>query len=608
MPRFFAFNRLAAQGVLALGMLAVSPFVFAGGNVDVGGPIDTLPGSGGNSGGYLDDSEVDTAAIVAQCGWTGRLPRSQPFDRGGALSSGWQSLNINQFQWNRSFSHSSYRNAMCEMFLLEQVRRDANGLSKFRDRCESIREDLLSELGNDDSGQSNIGNFSASQAFFGGSSGGGSAFDGSSSQCDDADVASGNTRFACRVLTLRDIESSPNTLKDYAKKIMADCKKAGADMRRRMTQSEYNSYASSGVHYMGGMCGGVGGGVVVLQQQNKWYDTLANTALGLTKVIAPMWVMNDANKRANQTAQMALKFNKELGFPSGQYSGTGVGMGMGYGYGGGGFGYTGHGGACPFGYCGGNGGVIVGGGLYGPGAGYGYGNGVLGGTCGVPPYAPWSGAYGGCGSSVGYNGGVSGNPWLTGGAAGRYPGSVFTGGTPGFYNGAGFGATGNTFGMPGALGTLNGGNGWGGVGANMGQWGPGGTYGQTAFYGSGANPYYTQQANLMQQQMMEYAQASQRRVDQAQKSQARYGQDLDALSRTYSKSFQSYSAAQNATAGAMMMNQGYGYGSGYGYGAYGYGYGQGGYYNNGGMGGIYYPPYSSGGSNFSLGLQYNSFR
>jgi len=610
MPRFFALNRVARHSVFAL-MLIVAREGSAGSDKDYGTPIDPRPpGGGGGGGGYLDDGAIDHAAIIGQCGWTGRLPRGNPYDNSGSLSLAWQEgyLDVSVFQWRRSFAGSSFQNSMCEMFLLEQLRKDNNGLAKFRDRCEAIRADLLEELNGDESGSSNVGNFSASQAFFGSSSSSSGGFD-SASSCVDADVMSGNERFACRVLALRDIESSPNTLKDYAKKIMADCKKAGADMRRRMSRAEYNSYANSGVSYMGGYCGAPGGGVVVVQQQNKWYDTLANTALGLTKVIAPLWVMNDANKRANQTAQMALTYNKELGFPSGSYSGTGVGGMGGYGYGGGGYGYTGHGGACPYGQCGGNGGIIVGGGMGGViGGGVG---GPIGGTCGVPPYAPWAQNYGGCGvGGGGIGGGIGGgvgapgfggNPWLNGGAAGRYPGSVYTGGSPGFYGpgGMGLGGAGAVGGMPGPFGTLNGGNGWGGAGANMGQWGPGGLYGQTPFYGGAAGGYDAQQATLMAQQMQAYAQSIQRQADLAAKAQSRYKEDLDALYKTYGKSYQSYMAAQTASSGLSGLGGMTGM-TGMGMGAYGASsYGVGG-------GGVYYPPYSSGGSNFSLGLQYNS--
>ncbi|MEO5667271.1 MAG: hypothetical protein ABIR96_04355, partial [Bdellovibrionota bacterium] len=247
MPRFFALNRLARHGAIALMVLGAARGSYAGGDKDYGNPVtppDTGNNGGGNRGnhggggrGSLDDNEVDHAAIIGQCGWTGRLPRSSPFDNSGSLVLAWQDgyLDVSKFEWSRSFANSGYKNSMCEMFLLEQLRRDNNGLARFRDRCESIRDDLLEEMNGEESGSSNVGNFSASQAFFGssGSSGGGGSDSGSA--CADSDVLSGNERFACRVLALRDIESSPNSLKDYAKKIMSDCKKAGADMRRRMS-------------------------------------------------------------------------------------------------------------------------------------------------------------------------------------------------------------------------------------------------------------------------------------------------------------------------------------------------------------------------------------
>ncbi|MEO5668389.1 MAG: hypothetical protein ABIR96_10040, partial [Bdellovibrionota bacterium] len=125
----------------------------------------------------------------------------------------------------------------------------------------------------------------------------------------------------------------------------------------------------------------------------------------------------------------------------------------------------------------------------------------------------------------------------------------------------------------------------------MGQWGPGGLYGQTPFLGGGSNGYDAQQATLMAQQMQQYAQTIQRQADLAAKAQSRYKEDLDALSKTYSKSYQSYMAAQTASSGL----------SGLG------GIGGGMYSGGGGGGGVYYPPYASGGgASLNFGLNYQS--
>lgn len=563
--------------------------------------------------GALDNSEIARAAIIAECGFNGRTPRGNPFTADGELSAAWEKLDISRFKYTRSFANSSFKNPICEQFLLQMIRKDNNGLAKFKDRCESIRSDVNDVAANEAGANADIGNFSALDSFFDSSS---SSVESASSSdpCEDADALGGNRLFACKVLAFREITSSGNAMKTAANQIKRACEKAGVDMRPRMTSDQYLSYANSGIHFMGAYCGGGGGGgVVIVQQQNKWYDTLANTVLGLAKVGLPIWAMHDANRRQQANARLALQYNRQLGFPSAVTAGAntpwnvgcgggfgGCGYGLGW-YGGGGYGYSGHGGGCPVGYCYGNGGIIVGGG-YGPGWGGGAGGGVavpvgpvgpgvvLGGPCGIPPYAA---GYLGCG------GGAVGGPGMVG--------APVIGGTPGFYGPGGAGypyGIGGVAGMPGPYGTIGGGNGWGGPG--LGVWGPGGLYGQTPFYGSGASGFDAQQAALMAQQMQEYAQLIQRQAELAHKAQQQYREDLSALYKVYSKSTQSYLAAQQAqySLGGLQGGMMGGVGALTGYGSV---YGSGYYY--GGGGGFYYPPFASGsggrGLNIGLGINYS---
>ncbi len=605
MPRIFLIStRLALLTGLWLVVGTLSPNLLADG--DRGSPFDPVDRDPPKRD-YKDpirqeniaDSDIDNAAIIGECGWAGRLPSSAPFENNGDLRGSWSILTLSKYEWRRNYGGKPYVNALCERFLLAQIRKDNNGLSKFKDRCEEIKDDLYDAIGGDD-GNSNVGQFSSADFF--GSSGGGDDF--SSNHCDDVDSLQMHERFGCRVLQVRDTTGSANALKTFAKQILKECEKAGADMRKRMSYSQYDSYSQGGLHYMGGACGAPGGPIVI-QQQNKWYDTLANTVLGLTKTIGPLWVMNDAHKRQASNARLAIENNTALGFPSavtagsqgwgygqGGYGYGAGGYGGGYGgyYGGGGYGYTGHGGSCGVGYCPGNGGF--GGGPWGAGGGYGGGGGRIGGN-------PWMGA-GGIGGGRG-TAGMPG-PYGTAGGGNGWGGPGGAGGYGGLGSGIG--------GMPGPYGTAAGGNGWqspngymgNGVGYNglpygnqYGQWGPGGQYGQTPFYGSGASQMSAQQAAMMAQQMQQYAQMVQRQASTAQKAQQRYQQDLSNLNKQYGKSYQSYMAAQMAASGLNGINGG---GAGGGY------YSSGAYQTQGS--GYYYPPYSSasGGSQFSLGINY----
>ncbi len=175
MPRFFALNGIARPMAMMLFVLTAVPLSHAGSDKDLVTPIYPPGGGGGGGGGggwrggggRLDDSEIDRAAIIGECGWAGRLPRGNPFERGGSLSVAWQEgyLDVSRFQWSRSYASSDYRNALCEMFLLQSLRRDANGLAKFRDRCEAVRSQILDEAEGSESGGQDVGNFSALDAF-----------------------------------------------------------------------------------------------------------------------------------------------------------------------------------------------------------------------------------------------------------------------------------------------------------------------------------------------------------------------------------------------------------------------------------------------------------
>ncbi len=630
MPRIFLrFTRLAMfAGLWVVGVQDI-PTAFADGDDPFAkAPVEEKDDSNRRKTGpekEFADSDVDRAAIVGVCGWAKHLPRGNAFDRDNRLQGQWDGLEVEDYGYRRSFANKGYVNPLCEMFLLAQIRRDNNGLSKFKDRCEAVRDDLHDSLAGDSSAADGVGNFSALDAFFGSSSGDSSY---SEDPCEYADQESNDVRFACRVLEVRDTTNSESALKNFAKQIIRECEKAGLDMRRRMTQAEYASYAQAGIHYQGGYCGQPGGPIII-QQQNKWYDTLANTVLGLTKTIGPLWVMNDAHKRQASNARLAIQYNKDLGFPSAVTAGSqgwgSGGGGYGYGaggyggggggyYGGGGYGYTGHGGACGIGYCPGNGGW-AGGPWGGPGAGgMGHGGFGGGGRIGGNPWGAGAGGRGIAGAGgIGGAGGMPG-PYGTAGGGNGWGGPGGAGYGNGYPYGAGgaggpYGAAG---GMPGPYGTAGGGNGWyspngymgNGVGANgmpygnqYGQWGPGGQYGQTPFYGSGASQQSAQQAAMLAQQMQQQAQMIQRQATQAQKAQERYQQDLQNLNKLYGKSYQSYMAAQMA---ASSLNGIQGAGAG--------GYYSSGMYQSQGSG-YFYPPYSShsGGSglNFNLGVNYS---
>src|SRR5690606_14866358 len=156
---------------------------------------------------------------------------------------------------------------------------------RFMDRCELVRSEILDSV-DGESQSSGPSGFSAMDAFFSSSSRVSSDFDPTSA-CDGDPV--GVELFACKVLAARDLSNSPNTMKSYANQIKRECEKAGADMRPRMSAAEYNSYANSGVHAMGGFCGPQSG-LVVIQQQNSGWNSTLNTALAGLKIVAPLAV------------------------------------------------------------------------------------------------------------------------------------------------------------------------------------------------------------------------------------------------------------------------------------------------------------------------------
>lgn len=586
--------RTLLKGVmLSFVLMMISPLTMAGGNE---GEIPSPPPYDDDSRPPLDldTNEIERGAIIGECGFKGRLPSGNPFNSDGHLTSTWSNLNIAQYRYSRSFADSNFRNPVCEKFLMMMIRRDHNGLDKFRDRCALRRADILAALENREGQNSDGGNFSfdGDFSFFDDDS---SSDSGDSTACDDADALGGHTLFACRVLAFRDIKNSSSANKSAASEIKRECERAGVDMRPRMSAAQYQSYANSGVHYMGAYCGGGGpGGVVVLQQKNSWVSDLIKVGL-------PMMALNSANKRQAANAKLALQYNYDLGFPSAVTAGGNTpwntgGAGGGAYYGGGGYGYSGHGGMCPQGYCHGNGGMVVGGGMPGMAPGMG--------QCGMPPYAAWNQGCAGGGGMPGM--GIPGMmPGMAGGGAGMMPGPYGTaGGGNGWNNGLGRGpggvggsmggvpglihGGGGAGGMPGPYGTAGGGNGWGQPNNGMGQWGPGGLYGQTPFYGGGASPMAAQQAAMMAQQMQDYAKQIQRQAELAQKAESQYMSDLNSLYKVYGKSSQSYMAAQQAqySLGGLQQSQMgmqgmTGYQSMY----------QGSYMGTG-MG-TYYPPYAS---------------
>lgn len=622
--QLFGFKNLGLSLVAVCALVAHNSF--AGGDDEIPDVPPYRPPSGGTDYGSWDDNEIDRAALVGQCRIRGRLPSSSPFNRDGSLSGAWESLEISQFEYSHSAANrKGYTNPLCEMFILQNILRGRNGKSKFKDRCEDIRDDLHDIARGEDSG-GDYGNFSALDDFFGGG-GGDSDYDYVDSQCDDASYLSGRERFACRVLSLRDTMASDNAMEKFAKQILRECGKAGADMRARMGYGDYRSYAASGLHYMGGYCGQPAGPIII-QKENKWYDTVANLGLGLAKTIGPLMVMNNAHKRQAANAELSIRMNKQLGFPSIVTAGSmGYGHGHGYGYGygnggyghgggyygGGGYGYTGQGGMCAYGYCPGNGGV------HGPGGIWNGRGGLWGGAqCGVPPYHGCVGGPWGVGGAGGRGGRIGGNPWLGGAGGGGLRGPA----------GAPWGAGGAAGGLPGPYGTANGGNGWypqggsgyphgfpmhGGLGngamghnginqygmpygSNQGAWGPGGQFGGPSYYGSGASPYDARQAAMHAQMLAQQAQAIQRKAQLAQKAEERYQQDLQNLQKMYGKSYQSYVAAQSAVGSLSAFQQ-----------TQMGGVGGGGYYSSGaymqGGSGYYYPPMSAPPQNgFSMNL------
>jgi hypothetical protein len=558
------------------------------------------------------DVNIDAAALVAYCGLgPKRIPSDDPFNRDGELKQSWTRIEYSRFEFSRKNAGAGYSSALCEMFILQSLSRGSNGRARFRDRCELVRDFILAESeGGSEASASALGNFSALDAFFT-SSGGDSYSDDSA--CDDPESLDNPERFACRIMSLREVQNSPNSNKQFASAVKIQCERAGADMRRRMNHDEYASFASSGISVMGGYCGGGGGaGVVVLQSPKKsTLETVTDGLLGAMRIGLPVWSLSQASKRQHAVSLAAIDANKELGFPSAVTAGSGIaggyaGMGgygyggygvggAGYGHGGCGGGFTGGGGGCPYGYGYGNGGMIVGGGGFG-------GGGMVGGGCGIPPYAG-----GGCGGGMG--GGLPGAYGMGGmpgyGAGGGFPGAYGTGGAYGPGGAGGFnpygtglggynpyGGGGNGF--PGPLGTGNGGNGWGG---GNGAYGPGGMYGGPSTYGA-QNPFNAQQAQQQARAMQQYAAMLQRQAQTQQASARRYEQNLEDLQKVYAKSYQSWMAYQNSASamnGQSLMGTGM--------------MGGGGYYGGStymGGGGLYYPPYTSGGSgtNFNLGIQY----
>jgi hypothetical protein len=605
--------------------------------------------SGDSDSGSFDDKSASEAAFAAACGFA-QAPSGTPLTRDGEVKDAWkweEGKKATKIDFTASKARkASYKNPLCEQFVLMKIEDSLKyGKKEVVARCERIRDDLFAsnEELRKGGGAGGASGFSLRSAIGGGRSRE-DEDDSRESACESRDDAADD--FACDYLDHRDLLDDDGAQRSAAKEILSFCKANGADMT--ISWDTYSSYTGAGLDsYGGGYCGNRGGPIVV-RKENKWYDTLGNVVLGMTKVLAPVASMTYISHLQQENAARAIDANKALGFPSavsagssgmygvyggggachggGMYGGSGCGgWGCGGGIGAGCAGGGMYGGGLPYGggcYAGGIGncGGVVGGGVGSCGGGvpYPYGGGgcggfyggglggVVGGGCaytGLGGGCPYGGAYGNGGIVVGgtgmgpyggaYGGGMCGVPPYSGtGCAGQYPGGFPGVGYP-YGNG-----TGNNLLNP--YGTVNGAN---GIGS---PWGANGQYGAAPYWGAN-NPM---NANYMAQQAQMYQQWATQMGRQAQQSAqyARLYQDnMKDLQKVQEKAYQSYAAYQQASMGIA-----YGGGMGLGGGGYGGGWGStGGYaqYNGASYAPTYYPPYNSGTNNrISFGFSYNGVR
>jgi hypothetical protein len=424
---------------------------------------------------YDRSGDPQEAAMLAACSLE-RRPYGKAFVE-GRVASNWRWNEVkNDPRREVEFSQkrhgdTPFENPLCELFIVKRML-EQGGSASLIYRCELVRDDLARSYGNIQAG--NV----TSQGAFGilDSVMGSRSSDNKERVCRDPNT---DELFACAMEDLGSHLGNNSMQRKAAENLMNLCRSRGANMNTT------NSYFSAGLTPSGGFCSSTGGasvntGVPVVQIQEPWYKTVLNASLGALKIIGPLKVLNDGHKRREQTSQLAINRNYKLGFPSAV---SGAGM------------WGGTGGCSGYGTCGGNGGIVVGGGMGGCGGGFcgggaiggGYGMGVGMGTCGTPPYAPWSQ---GCGGG-GYYGGMGTGGYGMGGYGGvaSYPGLY---GYPGMAAG----------GMPGPFGTNGGGNGWS-PGMYGNPWGMGGQYGQPSYWGTGygngmaggTNGYYVDSYN-----------------------------------------------------------------------------------------------------------------
>ena len=596
--------------------------------------------------------ESEEAALLAACGIVSP-PAGNPI-RKGQLNPGWtwgDAKLRDKYEFSKSkHAKTPFTNPVCEQYVMKKLLEQGNK-NVVKDRCQYIKKELFE---NDLELQNGSGD---TEGAFGGLSSllSASKTRGSDTTaegpCDSEDsAASTPNAFACNYLSYKEQLDGNSLNKASSREVLNYCSRLGADMRPHMTLSEYRSLSNSGVDIYGnGYCSAQArGGIVIQERENKWYDTVANMTLGMTKVLAPIASMTYSAQLQQKNAHDACAGNQALGFPciltAGQNGGAGVGAlygaqgscgacgnhysglnGMLYGGGA----YSGYGGGCPTGACYGNGGVVVG------GTGVGYAGGMYGGgSCGLPPFAQTFAACGAGGGGVFTGGCATGTcastcqTGLCGGGVyapfgnGQYSPSYYNGvygpgygaGMPGGggyygngynpyggyggygaggYGPGGYGANGAA-GMPGPYGTLNGNNGYGGPNGYT------GAAGQPSYWGA-EQPFNAQAAQMQAQMYQAYAAQVARQAQQTAQAAKLYDQSQADAKKASDKSYQAYMAYQ-------MAQMGYTGGASIG------GYGgvpvatNTNYYGAGGGGGYYYPPMQSGltgGRNLSIGVSAN---
>jgi len=529
---------------------------------------------------------ADEAAMMRACELESS-PSGYPLERRDtAVKDSWKwgaGKKHDRYEFSsRRHTKAPFVNPICETYILSRLNQQA-GKGVARDRCEYIRNDLyLNDAELATSSSSSVSDSSslssAADSFFRSSGRSSSRDDDESSNICENEDAGEEADFACSFIDIAQRLDSGSEKKAAARRVTSFCRGVGADMTPRLRENELRAYSDRGIDVFGnGYCGPRGGGTVIIERSNS--HALLNAVSGIARTLAPIGAMTYIAHLQQKNAQRQIDANARLGFPSAVMAGQMGGGGVYAGHGGminGGGACGGMAGGCPFGACPGNCGVVVGHGGMIPGGGMLPGGGVMGGGgCGIPPYAL---SYAGCGAG-GYAGGdmryPAGIPGA-GGYAGGFPGPY---GTGGYAGGAGAGAGG----FPGPYGTGDGSNGWG-QGGN--PYGYNGQYGQPQHWGA-QNPYNSQYMSAQAQMYERYATQMARQAQETAQAAKMYQSTLKDLEAVQEKSYQSYLAYQ-------MAQRGMGGGGGYtatqsSAAAYG------------GNTGIYYPPYSSGGSNFSVG-------